>query len=599
MHQGKDNRDERARFQRQALSVLSNWYREQKPDVGREYALWQAKYDFQPRRDTPKYVAALSGLSGRPLISILMPVYNPVPDDLRRAILSVESQIYTDWELCIADDASTDERVREILNAAAARDSRTKVIYRKRNGHISEATNSAFSIARGDYIGLLDHDDALRENALAEIALALDANPAAEIIYSDEDKISETGKRYEPHFKPDFSPDLFLSGNYLNHLIVHRSDNIRKVGGWRSAFDGAQDYDLNLRIIETIDRRNIVHIRKILYHWRAALHSMARDPNDKSYARAAALRALQDHLVRSGTEGQVEEVAGLPYFRVRRQVPQPAPLVSIIVPTRDMVSVLRTCIGSVLEKTTYRNYEILIVDNDSCEKETFAYLDEISADPRIRVVKYPGPFNYSAMNNSAMREVRGSLVCLLNNDTEVIEPGWLDEMVSQAVRPEIGCVGAKLIYADETIQHAGVVIHPSGTAVHAHSRSPREAHGYFGRLYVCQNYSAVTAACLVMRTDLFHEVGGFDEEHLAVAFNDVDLCLKVREAGYLNLYTPFAVLYHHESLSRGYDVTPEKRERALKEVSALHRRWRGKLQHDPYYSPHFTADLGDFSIRVS
>lgn len=599
MHDGDEKGGERARFQREAFSVLSAWRSDQKPDPGRDYALWQAKYDFQPRRDTPRYVAALSGLSRRPLISILMPVYNPVPDDLDRAIRSVESQIYPEWELCIADDASTDEDVKAILNSAAERDSRIKLIFRDRNGHISEATNSAFEIARGDYIGLLDHDDVLRAHGLAEIVLALETNPTAELLYSDEDKISATGKRYAPHFKPDFSPDLFLSGNYLNHFTVHRRENIRKVGGWRSAFDGAQDYDLNLRIYETIDRRNIVHIPKILYHWRASLHSMARDPDDKSYATVAARRALEEHVARSGIEAQVDAVEGLPYFRIRRRVPHPAPLVSIIVPTRDMAAVLRTCIGSVLGKTAYRNYEILIVDNDSREAETFDYLAELSGDPRIRILKYPGPFNYSAINNFAVREARGSLICLLNNDTEVIEPVWLDEMVSQAARPEIGCVGAKLFYADETIQHAGVVIHPPGTAVHAHSRSPRDAHGYFGRLHVCQNYSAVTAACLVIRAELFHEVGGFDEEHLAVAYNDVDLCLKVREAGYLNLYTPFALLYHHESLSRGYDVTPEKRERALREIEALRRRWRGKLQHDPYYSPHFTADLGDFSIRVS
>jgi GT2 family glycosyltransferase len=586
-----------SQFQREAEKVVARWYEGRNPDAGREYALWQSRFDFDPGRDRQTYEIALSALSRRPKISILMPVFNPVPSDVDLAIRSVEGQIYPDWELCIADDASTDARVKEVLSAAAARDDRIKLVFREMNGHISEATNSAFALATGEYTGLLDHDDILREHALAEIVLALDEKPDTELLYSDEDKISRAGRRRDPLFKPDFSPDLFLSMNYLNHFTVHRSGNIRKVGGWRKAFDGAQDYDLNLRIIETIDPRKIVHIPKVLYHWRTTENSAASEPTMKTYAYTAACRALEEHLERQGIAATVGKIDGFPYHRIKREVPQPGPLVSLIIPTRDMAAVLRTCITSIREKTTYTNYEILVVDNDSVEPETFAYFAELTADPRIRILKYPGVFNYSAINNFAVGEAKGALIGLVNNDTEVISPDWLEEMVSQAVRPEIGCVGAKLFYPDDTIQHAGVVLTSTGAA-HGHARFPRDAAGYSGRLLVCQNYSAVTAACMLVRAEIFHEVGGLDAENLAVAFNDVDFCLKVREAGYYNLFTPFALLYHHESLSRGSDETPEKRARSLREVAAMQARWGAKLRKDPYYSPNFAVDSYGFVIRT-
>ncbi|HEX7776046.1 MAG TPA: glycosyltransferase family 2 protein [Parvibaculum sp.] len=594
---GDKARPDLAAFQREAEKVVAKWYGVHNPDVGQEYLLWQSRFDYNPERDRAAYELALSALSRRPKISILMPVFNPVPSDLYQAILSVEDQLYPNWELCIADDASTDMRIKDILASAAARDDRIKVVYRDENGHISAATNSAFALATGEYTGFLDHDDILREHALAEIVIALDEKPETEILYSDEDKITRIGKRFEPLFKPDFSPDLFLAMNYLNHFTVHRSDNIRRVGGWRKGFDGAQDYDLNLRIVETIDRRKIVHIPKVLYHWRAAHQSGASGLQAKGYAHIAARKSLEEYVGRAGLSATVEPVEGLPYFRIKRDIPQPGPLVSLIIPTRDMLPVLRSCIASILEKTTYTNYEILIVDNDSREPETLDYFVRVTADPRIRVLKFPGVFNYSAINNFAVGEARGTVLGLINNDTEVISPDWLSEMVSQVVRPEIGCVGAKLLYPDETIQHAGVVLNSTGAA-HVHARVPRASAGYSGRLAVCQNYSAVTAACLLVRTAIFHEVGGLDAENLAVAFNDVDFCLKVREAGYLNLFTPFALLYHHESLSRGSDESPEKRARSLKEIAAMQARWGAKLRKDPFYSPNFATDSHNFSIRT-
>ena len=488
--------------------------------------------------------------------------------------------------------------MRWVLEAAATRDSRIKISLREQNGHIAEATNSAFALATGDYIGLLDHDDVLREHALAEIACVLNRQPNAELLYSDEDKLRDSGERYDPHFKPDFSPDLFYAMNYLNHFTVHRAENIRKVGGWRKGFEGSQDYDINLRIIATIDPHKIVHIPKILYHWRAAEGSTARAGSEKSYAYTAGLRALEDHVARRARPAKVEKIDGLPFYRLRWAVPRPEPLVSLIVPTRDMVDVLRACIASIIEKTTYSNYEILIVDNDSREQATLEYFAEISDNPNIRVLSYAKPFNYSAINNFAAREARGSILGFINNDIEVIEPEWLEEMVSHATRPEIGCVGAKLLYPDDTVQHAGIIIGLGGIAGHGHLRAHRNELGYFSRLQIAQNVSAVTAACLLVRSEVFWEIGGLDELHLTVAFNDVDFCLKARQAGYLNLFTPFALLYHHESLSRGYETTPEKKERFASETAVMKERWGSILECDPFYSPNLTLERSDFSLRL-
>lgn len=568
-------------------------------DLGDEYALWQARSDYRPDRDRRGYEEAAAAYPYRPTISILMPVYNTDPAHLDAAIRSVEEQIYPEWELCIADDVSTNAAVRDMLESAAARDPRIKVIFREENGHISEATNSAFSLATGEYIGLLDHDDVLREHALCEVVAVLNDRPDTELIYSDEDKVSEEGQRFDPHFKPDFSPDLFRAMNYLNHFTVHRAANIRKVGGWRKGFEGSQDYDINLRIVETVDREKVVHIPKVLYHWRAGEGSTARAGAEKSYAYDAGFRALEEHVSRLDLPAEVRQIEELPFYRVRWKTPQPQPLVSLIIPTRDMVEMLRACVSSILQKTTYGNYEILIVDNGSSEEETLEYFRAISKDPRVRILEYPHPFNYSAINNFAARYAKGSILGLVNNDIEVITPDWLDEMVSQVSRSEIGCVGAKLLYSNDTVQHAGVVLGIGGVAAHSHLGFGGSVPGYFSRLRVVQNCSAVTAACLLVRADIFREAGGLDEEHLSVAFNDVDFCLKVRELGYLNLFTPFAVLYHHESISRGYEDTPEKQKRFAGEAAFMKEKWGKKLLNDPFYSPNLTLERGDFSLRFT
>ncbi|WP_205772591.1 glycosyltransferase family 2 protein [Microvirga calopogonii] len=559
------------------------------------YQQWIEQFDYSSTHNG-QYQTEIEQLTWKPLISVLMPVYETPAAYLDEAIHSVREQIYPHWELCIADDASGSQHVREIIERHRSQDNRIKVVHRETNGHISEATNSAFELATGEFVALLDHDDILRPHALAEVAIALNTCPNAQLIYSDEDKI-DANRRFDPYFKPDWSPDLFLSQNYLNHLTVHRADNVCRVGGWRRGFEGSQDYDLNLRIIEELEPTSILHIPKILYHWRAVPGSTAKAGSEKDYAFVAGKQALEEHVARTQS-GYVEQVEGLPFYRIIRPVPEPQPLVSLIIPTKDQVHILRQGIESILNKTTYSSFEILVVDNNSSEPTTLEYFQQLKQDSRVHVLSYPHPFNYSAINNFAVQKAKGTIVGLINNDIEVITPEWLREMVSHVSRPEVGCVGAKLYYPDDTVQHAGVILGVGGVAGHSHKYFPRTHLGYFGRLRLCQNVSAVTAACLLVRREVYEEVGGFDETRLRIAFNDVDFCLKVRQAGYLNVFTPFAELYHHESISRGTEDTPAKVRRFQSEIAAMEERWTTDLLRDPFYSPNLTLDREDFSIRI-
>ncbi|MEM1200630.1 MAG: glycosyltransferase, partial [Pseudomonadota bacterium] len=561
------------------------------------YAHWISKFDYHSNRDRAALTQEIEELAHRPLISVVVPVYNAPLALLDEAIRSVVDQIYPNWELCMADDCSSDPEVRNLLSGWAEREPRIKLVFREENGHICHATNSAFALAEGAWIALLDHDDVLREHALAEVALEISRHPDAQVLYSDEDKLDESGNRYDPYFKPDFSRELFRSQNYFNHLTVHKADNIRRVGGWRPGYEGSQDYDLNLRIVEQIGPHAIRHIPKVLYHWRAVEGSTARTGEEKSYAFDAGLRALEDHIERTGLDASVMPAAETPFYRLKLAIPEPAPLASLIIPTRDGLELLRGCVESIFTRTTYDKYEIIIVDNGSTDQGTLDYMDVLSERPNVRVLKYDKPFNYSAINNFAVAEARGSIVGLINNDIEVISPDWLDEMVSWAVQPEVGCVGAKLFYANDTVQHAGVVLGLGGVAGHSHKHFPRNHAGYFFRLQVLQNYSAVTAACLLVRKEVYDEVGGLNAEDLTVAFNDVDFCLKVREAGYSNVWSPFAELYHLESISRGTDESPERIERFEKEINFMKSRWGTELRSDPYYSPHLSTDREDFSFK--
>ena len=559
-----------------------------------DYAEWVRRYDWLDDGDRAALRAAITAFAGKPLISVIMPVYNPRPAWLIAAIESVRRQIYPDWELCIADDASTDAAIRPILERYAKADRRIRVVFRETNGHISAASNSALNLARGDWVALLDHDDLLAEPALFWVAEAAGRHPEAQLIYSDEDKIDAAGRRCDPYFKCDWNLDLFYSHNLFSHLGVYRAALVRQIGGFREGFEGSQDYDLALRCIERLGPDAIHHIPRVLYHWRVHKESTAHDAAAKPYAMLAGERALNEHFRRRGLAARAELIGH--GYRIRYPLPKAPPRVSLIIPTRNGLPLIRQCVESILEKTTYPNYEILIVDNGSDDPATLDYLAAIASEARVRIIRDDRPFNFSALNNAAVRQAEGVVVGLINDDIEVITPDWLGEMVSLALQPGIGAVGARLLYPNDTLQHGGIVLGLGGLAAHAHKYSRRCEHGYFGRASLVQGFSAVTAACLVIRKAIYEEVGGLNETDLAVAYNDVDFCLGVREAGYRNVWTPYAELYHHESASRGSENTREKQDRFAKEVAYMKARWGSLLLNDPAYSPNHTLDYEDFSL---
>ncbi len=578
------------------------------PPPPNTFSAWAAQYD----RLTPELADAIrakvAALKYRPLISVIVPVYNSKPEQERHLVAAIDSvlnQLYDNWELCLADDCSPAPHVRKVLDRYVKKyPQKIKVVYRETNGHISANSNSAIALASGEFIALLDNDDVIRPHALACVALELNEHPDADLIYSDEDKIDENGDRYDEYFKPDWNPDLFNVQNYISHLGVYRTLLVREVGGFRVGYEGSQDWDLAMRVIERSGPDRIRHIPKILYHWRSVPGSTAMVIGAKSYATQAAEKVITEHFERMGVSATISPTKGS-YWRVHYPLPDPLPRVTLVIPTRNRLNVLKPCIESLLEKTTYGNFEILIVDNDSDEPETLAYLKELTeAYPpvalaanqrRVRVVQYPGEFNYSAINNFGVSQTNAPVVGLLNNDLEVIHGDWLDEMVSHALRPEIGCVGAKLYYPDDKIQHAGVILGIGGVAAHAWQTHPRGAAGKSHRNLLQQNLSAVTAACLVIRRETYLEVGGLTEQ-LKVAFNDVDFCLKVRAAGYRNLWTPYAELYHHESASRGKEDTLEKRDRFRSEVEYMRATWGPLLDADPAYNPNLTLNINDFTL---
>ncbi|MFO0801758.1 MAG: glycosyltransferase family 2 protein [Gemmataceae bacterium] len=532
--------------------------------------------------------------SRSPKLSIVVPVYNPPAEYLEAMIESVKQQTYANWELCLAD-ASPKEYVRPILEKAAASDPRIKVKFLESNGGIVGNSNAAAALATGDFIGLLDHDDTLAPFALHEMIAALNDNPDADFLYSDEDKLDLHGARVEPNFKPDWSPETLRSRNYICHFTVLKKSLFDSIGGFRTGFDGSQDYDLVLRASEAA--RQIVHVPQVLYHWRMHAASTAFAKGTKNYAYEAGKKAVSEHLARLGIDGSVHDGPILGTYQVIYHL-RAQPLVSIIIPNKDQVALLSRCIES-LAKSSYANYEVVIVENGSQLPETHAYYRELAKQPHIRIVEWTRPFNYAAVNNFAAAQAKGELLLFLNNDTEAINPDWLEAMVKLAVQPGVGAVGAKLYYADDTIQHAGIVIGMGGVAGHSHLFYPRQAQGYMQRLRITQNVAAVTAACLLMPRSVFQEVGGFDEGYV-LAFNDVDLCLAVLKAGHRIVWTPDAELYHLESKTRGYEDTAEKQARFKREYDLFHLKWSGFLKSgDPYFSPHFRLDRPDFALKAA
>jgi GT2 family glycosyltransferase len=575
-------------FARRTLSTVD---REQAKD----YQEWIRRYDTlnDEKRDTIR--SQIASMVDRPLISVLMPVYDPPLEFLDEAIRSVRAQLYPDWELCIADDASKNEQVRALLARHASEDDRIRVVCRKENGHISRASNSALEVARGEYVALMDHDDILPEHAMFRVAAEIDRHPEVQILYSDEDKIDTRGRRYDPYFKCALNYELLLSQNMVSHLGVYRRSLIQEIGGFRTGFEGSQDYDLALRALERVEPSNVRHIPGVLYHWRAMPGSTALWSGEKDYAGASARRAVAEHLGRRGHKADVCEAPEAPCFnRVRFALPEPAPLVSIIIPTRDQAVLLGACIDSITRLTSYPKYEIIIIDNGSVEARTRVLLERVVGG-HIRVFRHEAEFNFSKLNNLGVKIARGTLLCLMNNDVEVLTPDWLEEMVSHAAREDVGCVGARLWYPGGGLQHGGVLLGVGGVAAHAHGNVKRGDPGYFGRAVLLQSLSAVTAACLLVRRSIYDGVGGLDEK-LRVAFNDIDFCLRVAKAGYRNVWTPYAEMLHHESASRGYEDTSEKQSRFRKEIEIMSRRWGGFLANDPAYNPNLTLERSDFGL---
>lgn len=562
-----------------------------------DYTGWLLNYGSLSEEKRAHYKLDIKGFSILPTISIVMPVYNAPLAYLKQAIESVKSQIYPNWELCIADDASTDPLVIACLKDYAAQDTRIKVTFRQQNGHISAATNSALELVGGQYIALMDNDDLISEDALYWVAKAINDNPHLCLIYSDEDKITEDGaQRFDPYFKSDWNPTLFLSQNCLSHLGVYKTSIAKEINGFVVGLEGSQDWDFALRFIEKIDESQIYHIPRILYHWRAIPGSTAVDSGEKPYALLAGVKAVNQHLQRCNIEGNAELHPDFPFVKVNYLLPDDLPLVSILIPTRNGLDILKQCIESVFSKTTYSNYEIIIIDNGSDDPETLDYLAQLEKENlNVFIIRDDSPFNYSQLNNRAAKEAKGEYLVLMNNDIEVITPEWLTEMMGHAIQNGVGAVGARLWYPDNTLQHGGVTL-VRGVASHAHKYLPKGAPGYFGRACLAQNFMAVTAACLLVKKSIFEEVGGLNEQQLKIAFNDIDLCLKITKAGYKNVWTPYAEMYHYESKSRGLEDTPAKQQRFLSEVEYMQKTWGDYIAYDPYLNPNLNNQSEDFSI---
>lgn len=563
------------------------------PEPRISYQEWSARYDTVHDGDRKEIRFRMNAIVDPPVISVILPVFNTPEGYLREAIDSVRSQLYPHWELCIVDDCSTEPHVREIVEAYEQLDRRIKVVYRQANGHISAASNSGLELSTGRWVALLDHDDRLREHALALMAIEADRHPDAGLLYSDENIVDAAGALLKDYCKPDFDPLLLLGMNHICHLAVIRRDLMVEVGGFREGFEGSQDWDLLLRVTGRLRDDQVRHVPHILYDWRSHPASTAQSLAAKPYAATAGLRAVQEHLARGGDSAQVIPIPALGWNRVKWDVPDPAPLVSIIIPTRDGPW-LERCLQSIWTFTTYPNYEIVVVDNGSVTSRTLEFLRLHQG--RLQVLRDERPFSYSGLNNAAVGRVRGPLLCLLNDDTEVISPDWLDEMVGQVLRPQVGAVGAKLLYDDGTVQHAGVALGIGGVGGHVHRGLNRLDIGYFGRAVCAQHFSAVTGACMVVRREAWDQVGGLDDEQLSIGYNDVDFCLRLKEAGWRTVWTPSAELIHHESLTRGPDVEGPNAERLARETRYMQERWGTALRTDPAYNPNLSLAYEDFSL---
>ena len=534
----------------------------------------------------------------QPKISIVVPLYKTPEKYLHQLVESIKAQTYPNWELCLSDGSGADSPLRKTLDALEKSDERIRVIRNETPLRIAENTNAGMEAATGDFIAFADHDDVLTPHALYQCVKAVNENREIRLLYSDEDKMSMDGhKFFQPHFKPDYNPDLLCTVNYICHLFVVRRDVVDQVGLFRPEFDGAQDYDFIFRCVEAVKPEEIYHITKILYHWRCHEDSTAENPESKTYAFEAGKRAIEAHYKRTGIHAEVFQGEFLGLYRTKF-IRDHDPLISIIIPNKDHTDDLKRCMDSIDSKSTYQNYEYIIVENNSTEEKTFRFYKDLEENhPKARVVYWDREFNYSAINNYGASFAKGEYLLLLNNDTEIINDDCLEELLGYCMRGDVGAVGARMYYEDDTIQHAGVVIGFGGIAGHCFVLQPRGTTGYCHRIICAQDYSAVTAACMMVKKSAFDQVGGLTEE-LAVAFNDIDFCMKLRAVGYLIVYNPYAELYHYESKSRGLEDTPEKVARFNKEIATFEKRWPDIMRDgDPYYNPNLTLKSQDFSLR--
>ncbi len=559
------------------------------------YSRWREK-NVPNSWDLEEMKANAAFFPYQPLISIIVPVYNTPVSYLKEMVRSVEEQVYGNWQLCIADDCSLDDAIRKELIQYSEKDSRIQILFLKENVHISACSNAAFSLVTGEYTGLLDHDDLLAPDALYEVVRLLNLKRDADFIYSDEDKITEMGQYTDPHFKPDWCPENLLSRNYISHFAVIRSTLIRKVNGFREGFEGSQDYDLYLRISEITNA--IYHIPKVLYHWRMHENSVALDKDSKSYAFESGIKALNEALVRRSLPGYATLYDGLPgYYDIRLQCTAQKKI-SIIIATKDKSEILRTCLDSIYKKSSYRNFEIILISNNSEEKETEILLNQYSSKhAEFHKFVYDIPFNFSALMNFGASKATGDFLIFLNNDTEVIASDWMEALMEQCQRTEIGVAGSKLLYPDNTIQHAGVIIGLGGIAGHCMVAKHRDDQGYFSNLICLTNYSAVTGAAFMCRKEVFDKVKGFDEKY-EVEFNDIDFCLRVKELGFRNVYVPDSLLYHHESLTRGNPLANEKSiARHTHEKQLFEKSWNRYMKEDPCYNRNLSLYYTDYRLR--
>lgn len=557
------------------------------------YRKW-LKLNTPSKEQIKEYKKLEKQLIYRPKISILIPVFNPQEDYLKKTIDSVLNQVYTNWELCFADDVSPNENIRTIIKQFAEKDNRIKYVFRKKNELISAALNSAIEISTGEFIALLNHDDLLTPDALYENVLVLNKDKLIDFIYSDEDKIDKNGMRSEPYFKPDWCPNNLQSRNYIGHFTLIKSSLVKEVGGFKIGYEGSHEYDIFLRITELTNK--IHHIPKILYH-----NQIYKTPTYYNIgSELNGIKALEDSLKRKKLNGKVYQIENLPnHYQIRYEILDKKK-VSIIIPSKNLTEITDVCINSIFRLTSYPNFEVILVNNNSNEDDFFKMVKkwEDKEPKRFKCITDNGSFNFSRLMNNAVKETSGDYLLLLNNDTEVTHADWMTAMVEYAQLEKTGVVGVKLLYHNDTIQHAGVVIGIEGTAAHVFLAENKNALGYFGYIQTLNNFSAITAACIMVAKEKFYLVDGFDE-NLSVDYNDIDFCLKIKDKGFDNIYLPHVVLYHYESISRGHPhKTKESYERHLKEIGIFQTKWQKYIDHDPCYNPNLSKRALDYRINT-